>query len=737
MKRRTFLQRFGSLLAVLGITEAEWFSLGNRYQQALAQPSSRKLALLIGINQYHQSQVLNGCLTDIELQQELLIHRFGFQPSDILVLTDEQANREFIESAFLEHLVKQAKLGDVVVFHFSGYGCRVRLGTLAEAVQNALITTDGADSKSQATKNANYLLEETLMLMLRSLPTERVTAVLDTSYYIPTTFLPTGLRIRSRQMAKEAIVATAELEWQKQLREKAATELSAIVLSATADPNQVAQEIQLSGFSAGLFTYALTQYLWETTPATTIPVLISRVGSMMQQFGSTQQPNLLMGKKNQQRVTLSEAFVPLSTQSAEGVVTAVEDEGKTVHLWLAGLPLQVLEYYGGNSRLTLVSQQGETAQLVLRSRNGLTAKAQLASGTESKITPQIGQLVQETVRVLPRNINLTVALDGGLERIERVDATSAFATIEHVTSVVAGEQPADYVFGELPDGRTKDLIASTALIVSPSRYGLFSLGSELIPSTIGEAGEAVKVAVQRLKPTLQTLLAAKLWRLTDNEGSSCLSIKATLEIMNSIAPRVVMQRETMRTLSAETASKKQLNQVNTEPGRIPIVPIGSKVQYRIQNMGTQPVYFMLLGLNSARNAIALYPWQKGDDTEDGTNNALLEDIVIAPGESLTLPQSTTGFEWVIQGPAFLSENQLIFSTAPFTQTRNALETTKHPRADRQRIQPLLNPLEVANALLQDLHNASSVKAEMNVATAEAYVLDVNNWASLGFIYEVI
>ncbi|MDM9384257.1 caspase family protein [Chlorogloeopsis sp. ULAP01] len=734
MKRRTFLQRFGSLLAVLGLTEAEWFSLGNRYQQALAQPSPRKLALIIGINQYQQSQILNGCLTDVELQKELLIHRFGFQPSDILALTDEQASREFIESAFVEHLVKQAKLGDIVLFHFSGYGSRVRLGTSLEAVQNALVTADSAENKSQATKIVNYLLEETLMLMLRSLPTERATAVLDTSYYTPTTFLPTGLRIRSRQMTTEAIVAAAELDLQKQLREKAATELSAVVLSATTDPNQVAQEVQLSGFSAGLFTYALTQYLWEATPATTIPISISRVGSVMQQFGSTQQPSLLMGKKNQQRVTLSEAFVPPFTQSAEGVVTAVEDEGKTIHLWLAGLPVQVLEYYGANSRLTLVSQEGATAQLVLRSRNGLTAKAQLASGSENKIIPQMGQLVQETVRVLPRNINLTVALDGGLERIERVDATSAFATVEHVSSVVAGEQPADYVFGELPDGKTKDLIASTALIVSPSRYGLFSLGSELIPSTIGEAGEAVKVAVQRLKPTLQTLLAAKLWRLTDNEGSSCLSVKATLEIVNGITPRVVMQRETMRTLGAETVSKKQ---VNTEPGRIPIVPIGSKIHYRIQNMGTQPVYLMLLGLNSAKNAIALYPWQKETESEDGTNNASLEDIVIAPGETLTLPQSTTGFEWVIQGPAFFSENQLIFSTSPFTQTRNALETTKHPRADRQRIQPLLNPLEVANALLQDLHNVSPVKAEMNISTAESYVLDVNNWASLAFMYQVI
>ncbi|MBC1329685.1 peptidase C14, partial [Trichormus variabilis 9RC] len=83
-------------------------------------------------------------------------------------------------------------------------------------------------------------------------------------------------------------------------------------------------------------------------------------------------------------------------------------------------------------------------------------------------------LVQEAVRVLPRNINLTIAFDTGLERIERVDATSAFAGFSHVSTVVAGEKPADYVFAKLQE--------------TPSRYGLFSLGGELISNTTGEVG---------------------------------------------------------------------------------------------------------------------------------------------------------------------------------------------------------------------------------------------------------
>ncbi|KAB8317788.1 DUF4384 domain-containing protein [Tolypothrix campylonemoides VB511288] len=728
MKRRTFLQRLGSILTVLGAAQAEWLTLGNRYYQALAQPIPRKLALLVGINQYPQAPGLLGCLTDVDLQRELLIHRFGFQPSDIILLTNEKATRESIETAFFEHLVKQAKPDDVVVFHYSGYGSRVKLEM--QETQNALVPVNGIEGSQGS--NVNYILEETLLLMLRSLATNHVTAVLDTSYYTRSSSPPTNLRIRSRPVPEQAILSAEELELQRKLQEQVATKEPVIVLSATSDPKQLAREEQLSGFSAGLFTYALTQYLWEATPATTIQVCLSHVGATVQQLGSTkQQPALLLDQKNQlSRTLIADILHQFSTSGGEGVVTGIEDDGKTVLLWLGGLPAQVLEYYGVNSRL-IVTKEGLNTQLVFRSRAGLTAKAQI-SNLEGTTSPQVGQLVQEAVRVIPRNIGLTVALDTGLERIERVDATSAFATVPRVSSVVAGEQPADYVFGKLPEAKNKDA-ATNPTVVSPSRYGLFSLGGELIPNTEGEAGDAVKVAAQRLAPKLQTLLAAKLWRLTENTGSSRLAIKATLEIIATLTPRAVIQRETLRTQSADTSSKKQFN---PELGGIPTVSVGSKIQYRVENVSDRPVYLMLLGLNSSRSAIALVPWYKSSESDSSEVKPVLKDMVISPGETLTVPQTTAGFEWVVQGPTSLSETQLIFSTAPFTQSLSALEAAKHPKAEQQRIQPLISPLEVAQAVLQDLHNASAVK-DINGTPTDSYVLDVNNWASLSFVYQVV
>ncbi|MEH2296278.1 caspase family protein [Nostoc sp.] len=709
MERRRFLHRIGSILALLGVTEAEWLTLGNRYYQALAQPSPRKLALLIGINQYPQIPALSGCLTDVELQKELLIHRFGFQGSDILTLTEEQANREFIEAAFLDHLGKQAKPDDVVVFHFSGYGSRVKLETSPDRMQNALVPAN-VSQNSQDEKIVNYILEETLLILLRSLPTDRVTAVLDTSYDAPSTVL--GLKTRALQESVEAKLAADELDLLKQLKTQKLPS-TPIVLAATSNPKQSAREGLFSGFSAGLFTYALTQYLWEFTPATTIQVALSHVENSLSKLGSKQQPALLSSQKNQYLTSLQ----PDTTIGAEGAVTAIEEDGKTVHLWLGGLPPQVLLYYGVNSRFTLAT----TEQFVLRSRTGLTAKAQISK--IDRTTPlQIGQLVQEAVRVLPRNINFTIALDTGLERIERVDATSAFSAFSRVSTVVVGEKPADYLFAKLQQ--------------TPSRYGLFSLGGELIPNITGEEGEAVKLAVQRLAPKLSTLLAAKLWRLTENQGSSRLALKATLEIISDTSSSVVMQRETVRTFKTETSIKKPLPTPNSKLST-PIVPIGSRMQYRVENQSDRPVYLILLGLNNNHTAIAFYSWEIPQEPNTADTKPLLKEVVIPPGETLTLPQTNAASAWVISEPALFDEQQLILSTAPFSETLAALNTAKYSTAEQSPIGPLLNSLDITQALLQDLHNASALKTEMNGTAADSYILDVNNWASFSFSFQVM
>ncbi|HEY9598995.1 MAG TPA: caspase family protein, partial [Cyanophyceae cyanobacterium] len=583
LNRRTFLQRAGLAMAALGVSETLLSLLVDkslavpvldRYLQALAQPGGRKLALLVGINQYPKTTALGGCITDVELQRELLIHRFGFNPSDVLTLTDSQATRENIETAFLEHLTEQAKPGDVVVFHFSGYGSRVKLSeefaSEADIIQNSLVPVDGW-VPSKGTPVANDLLEDTLIWLMRSLATERVTAILDTSHTSMGSVLQGNLRVRSLPNPPAETLSAGELAFQEQLLRRLKSSraqlkspnilnpIPGIVLTA-AGPHQLAAEALWNGFSAGLFTYALTQHLWQATPATTVQVHLSRAAGMVNQLaGSEQQPQLI-GQKSLPQPLLAYYLPADPSIGSDGVVTAIEDNGQTVQLWLAGLPATVLEYYGVNSVVELVKGQwsvvseeeqttdnqqlttSQAMQLQIRSKEGLMAKARLIGMSGVETNPlQVGQLVQESIRLLPRNLGLTIALDTQLERIERVDATSAFATIPYVSSVViAGEQPADYLFGKVasPQALTPNSVEESANSTpvqksssEPWGYGLFYLVRNPIRNTVGETGEAVKSAVNRLTSKLQTLLAAKLLRLTANEGSSRLGIRASLEMM--------------------------------------------------------------------------------------------------------------------------------------------------------------------------------------------------------------
>ncbi|CCH67567.1 hypothetical protein RINTHH_14120 [Richelia intracellularis HH01] len=737
MKRRTFLQRFGPLVATMGLSQIELLSLGNCYYQALAQPSSRKFALLVGINEYSQNPPLGGCVADLELQRELLVHRFGFSSSNILTLKDEQASRGFIEDAFLEHLIKQAKPEDVVVFHFSGYGCQVEEQTTLPRSKNALVTVASTGERE------DYLLENNLKLLVQSLATDKVTMVLDSSYYPPYTQFPSGWLIRACSSTVRATEEQTKL--QVKLTEQLATRnilgsnSPPTVLTPNCDGKKVARELLFYGWSVGLFTYTLTQYLWGITPQTTVQFFLSQVTNSMYRLGNYQQPHALNAKTNQQHI--ADIFLTIQEIGAEGVIQSVKEDGETVNLWLGGIPAQLLSYYDVNSQFTLVGAP-DKVNLVLRSPltiwsdqfpTVLSAKAQARKGDVTFVIKP-GQLIQEKIRVIPRNIGLTIALGAELDRIERVDATSALSTLNHVSSVIAGEQPADFVFGKLPLVKPPELDTNSSIINSCSRYGLFSMAGDLMPNTVGEQGEAVKIAVQRLTPNIYTLEAAKLWRLTENATSSQLAVKVNLEIVTGILPGIIIQQETRASTTTGSPIRKA---VNTGSRQIPNVPIGSHIQYRIQNLTNHSIYVILLGLDTSMSAYILCQWGGIGNDGSGQDKPILENIVIAPGKSLIIPGFTADFQWAVTGQTSFAETQLILSKAPFKHTieQQAVKYYSHV-SNHQRIYPLLNPIEVTQALLEDLHDASCSVDDAN-SPSSFYSFDVNKWASFSFIYQIV
>lgn len=749
LTRRHFLQQAGFSLLALG-TDLKPTNVSsktsNSYLQALSTPRGRKLALLVGIDRYPFSKNLAGCLTDIELQRELLVGRFGFHRPDVVVLSDRQATREAIETAFIEHLIEQAKEGDTVVFHFSGYGNRVKIPALAESESqrwaNSLLPVDGLLPTRGEPAN-NELLWETLALLGRSLATRQVTFVLDTSYRQTGQLLQGNFRSRSPLVPVAESPSPQELAFQSQLKSdlKLAQALrrSAATAFLAAANSEAALEVQWDGFNAGLFTYTLVQSLWEATSPSTLYVTLERTRERIRRIAA-QNPQVLASEA-------SEPFPPtyfvraMEPMGAEGVALSLEDNDTMVRLQLAGLPPNVLAYYQPNSRLLLdlkptsdasvapetVPAPSRAIPIQVRSRVGLIAAAKvISSALPEGYSLQPGLLAREQIRILPRNVGLIVALATDLERIERVDATSALSNAVGVSSVAAaGDQTADCLFGKGSALNIEVSPPESAANPVPSGrgYELSSIGHISLPNTLGAPGEAIASAVDRLKPKLQTLLAEKLWRLTLNEASSRLEVR--VQLMGSEPQgQPWLERSCTRSPRVPSPQATSLN------AQLPQIPVGTRLQYVVENFSDRPVYFLLFGLNARKEPIALY------STETRENTSKPIPIAIEPGTPLTLPQNANT-PWTVPDAIGIAEFYAIVSIAPFPKTLEALAAVPDAPGTGEQLRKLPNPMEVARALLQDLHDASAVPADWVGTPTDVWALDVNAWATFDLVYEVI
>ncbi len=82
-------------------------------------------ALLVGINDYKGISDLKGCLSDVANMRDILKTYLGFTNNDIRIVTDSRATKEGILYR-LNYMVKNARPGDFMVFHFSGHGSQIR-----------------------------------------------------------------------------------------------------------------------------------------------------------------------------------------------------------------------------------------------------------------------------------------------------------------------------------------------------------------------------------------------------------------------------------------------------------------------------------------------------------------------------------------------------------------------------------------------------------------------------------
>lgn len=554
LKRRDFLQAAGVWLAGLGSSEL-FLQFANSAGLA-ANSGNRRRALLIGINHYGPGEALpplHGCLTDVEIQKQLLHYRLVWNVEEIQVLTNQEATGTAIKSAIQEFLLAGATSGDLLFLHFSGYGRQV------SGLGATLMPTD-----VQANGSRDLPLSWLSQLHLPSGVT--FWCCFDTGFQ----FVP-GLAQRVRPAVGES-----------GLRHPFNLPSGMIWLQPT-----IAREIQLVGIQAGAFTQSLSQQLWSQPSTTALggywaaQDLERQTGELVHLHWQAEAGTRIPGTFNLSGERLFQSL------GADAAMITVPQTSQTTQIWLGGMARSLLTQAGWQSYVQPLDPEFAATHPVLLVQNpsGLLATPLVADITGLKT----GTLLRERFRLLPPHLTLSIGLAETLDKVTRIDAVSGLdGFTEWVTPITDG--PGDF-----------SLIARSE--AERCLYGLAWPGGTVLPQTLGTPGEAIKGAVRRLGHMLPVLLANKWLGLTINGATSGLGVTVAWE-KQLPQPELLLRVQTERaTWSAPETAIGNFSAQAWERGVT--FQVGEQFCYRLTNYSPEPIYALWLAWDSAAGLLVL------------------------------------------------------------------------------------------------------------------------------------
>lgn len=762
VKRRHFLQLAGSTLASIGLSQTGFLRQCDRYGKALAQTTRGKLALLVGVNQYPAGiRSLSGCVTDVRMQHELLVHRFGFNPKDIVILSDEPENlpsssqilpptRANILDAFEQHLIAQAKADDVVVFHYSGHGSRVidpNPIPKFEPYNGTLMPADARSANSRSSDSGvDDIMGKTLFLLTYLLKAERVTTVLDSCFSGGGTRGNLVYRsVDSRYDGGDAQPSETEKAYQAYLMEKAGLDENTLLELRTAGIAKgfaigSAQDSQLAAdatfgegsnkFKAGAFTYTLTRYLWQQSvsqPLESVFVKLARSTHDVANESSLVQEPIYNTAENCQVCSSQPAyFISPSTPSAEAVITNVNSS--EIEFWMGGISSRSLRAFEAGAVFNLVNADSQViGEVEQTGRQGLVGTGKLVGDTRPTVTT--GMFLRERIRGVPANPTLKVGLHTSLAA-DAAAAQAALAKVDRIEVIPVGQDSeVDYFFGRMnSDALTQARAGSITNLPPQGSLCLFSESLRPVSNSwnVERPDESITAAVDRLEPRLKMLLAGRILKYVLNTDTSDVRLDAKVTPVNG---RGTSSRfgsrgtnEAGLTTQALSVNAQQLN-------------AGTKIQLELTNNEQHNLYIAVLVVNSDGELVILHPL---------TANAAEAQALVGKGETLIVPKpkenpGSDDFEFTIEGPVGFFELLVLASTEPLRDALIALEQVANTRGDNGATPYMLDGSEAVNvvgSLLGDLDRGSRAGIGASY-TGQQRGVDTTKLAAISAIFEVV
>jgi len=630
MKRRQILQMTGGTIAALGFSQIAVEHQALRYAKVLAQSTPRKRALLVGINQYTGTskgewRSLQGAVNDVELQRELLALRFGFK--DIKTLTDANATRQNILDTFNDFLIQGAKAGDVVVFHFSGHGSNVHDPDRVhpDGLNGTIVPYDhelplGYPNIGGAVNDITAGTLFLLMAALKKRDVNNVTVVLDSCYSgggvrgnLIIRSRPGEFELRGQKRTSKLEMNQTERDYQQQwlqelhlsredwIKLRRDRIANGVALLAAARNQQALDAVFAQDIHAGVFTQALTRYLWQQTQAQTLNIVMNATQAKTDKFLKTV-PNARQqtpysevepGTGNDQKNIYFSPFE--QGGSADAVIKTVN--GNQVKVLLTVDPTSV-EALGRGAELRLVNADGvETGILYIESRHQLEAQGTLQLTGKMPIIP--GAILQEQIRAIPKDVTLRIGLDRSLGA-DIATAKQLLQSIPRLEVLPLLQQEVHYILG-----RKDDCV------------GLFSPSFDPLPDSLGKPGETLKVAIDRLQAKFSLLLAARILKLMLNTNASRLKVSA--ELIGMTLSGIAAQEFTARGGGEPIQPTQHLPIAAVQ--RLPRLQVGQAFQLVIQNQESQDLNVGIVFLNP-----------------DGTLLPYPREQVVPAGQKILIPE---------------------------------------------------------------------------------------------------
>jgi len=253
-------------------------------------------ALLVGINKYNiQGADLQGCVNDVTNMRDVLLKYYGFSVKEIRVLVDERATRKNIMER-LKWLVKGAKSGDRLLFHYSGHGSQIvdRDGDELKDKMDEIICPHDMDW------DGNFISDDDLRSLFTNIPKGvNLEIILDSCHSGTGTRelkaianLPLEISFKPRFLPPPVDIACRadeDMEVRRLLR--GSNPMNHVLFAACRD-NQTSADAYIGGSYNGAFTYYLCKHIRETQGAIVRSELLKRVRASLKFNGFSQIPQL-------------------------------------------------------------------------------------------------------------------------------------------------------------------------------------------------------------------------------------------------------------------------------------------------------------------------------------------------------------------------------------------------------------------------------------------------------------